>query len=69
MAECFGGGLQNENGLLGDFRADAVAGEDSEVQKHAGTSLTTCKCRPGFARRTAGGGCPPLSLLCYTPQR
>jgi hypothetical protein len=31
--------LKNEDGLLGDFRADTVAGEDGEVQEHA-VSLT-----------------------------
>ena len=31
MAECVRNGLQDKNGLLGDFGADAVAGEDGEV--------------------------------------
>ena len=39
VAECVGNGLQNKNGLLGDFGADSVTGEDGEVQKHAGISL------------------------------
>ena len=39
MAECVGDGLQDEDGLLGDFGADAVAGEDGQVQEHAGISL------------------------------
>ena len=39
MAKCVGNGLQNKNGLLGDFWADSVTGEDREVQKHAGISL------------------------------
>jgi hypothetical protein len=31
MAECVGNGLENQNSLFRDFRADAVAGEDREV--------------------------------------
>ena len=31
MAECVGNGLENEDGLFGDFRANAVAGENREV--------------------------------------
>jgi hypothetical protein len=31
MAEGIGNGLQDEDGLLGDFGPDAVAGEDGEV--------------------------------------
>src|ERR1019366_8645465 len=76
MAESVGNGLKNEDGLLGDFRADTVAGEDGEVQEHEGISLMESTfavqdsqrekrslCRnqePGFARRTAEGGCPHM---------
>ena len=36
MAEAFGQGLQNENGLFRNFRTNAIAGEDSKAQKHEG---------------------------------
>jgi hypothetical protein len=28
--------LQDQNGLLGDFRSDAVAGENGQVEEHEG---------------------------------
>jgi hypothetical protein len=31
MAESTRNGLENEHGLLSDFRADAVAGENGEI--------------------------------------
>ena len=34
MAECVGNGLQDQDCLVGDFGADAVAGEDGQVQEH-----------------------------------
>jgi hypothetical protein len=40
MAEYFGDGLQDEDGLLSDFGADAVAGENSNFQEHEEVSLT-----------------------------
>lgn len=39
MGEGVGNGLQDQDGLLSDFRADAVAGKDGQVQEHA-VSLT-----------------------------
>jgi hypothetical protein len=34
MAKAVGHGLQNEHGLLGNFRPDAVAWQDGEIQEH-----------------------------------
>ncbi len=34
MAESVGDGLEDCDSLFGDFRADAVAGEDGQVQEH-----------------------------------
>jgi hypothetical protein len=39
MVECFGYRFQDPDCLVGDFGAYAVAGEDSQVQEHAGVSL------------------------------
>jgi hypothetical protein len=36
MAETVSDGLQHHHGLLGHFRTDPVAGENSEIQEHAG---------------------------------
>ena len=84
MAEGFGNGLQNEHGLLGDFGANAVAGEDGQVQEHLGISVTeivagACEVgisapQPGFARPDSRGGCPHMHLTdscsrgLHTPQ-
>jgi len=37
MSERAGHGLQSANGLFGNFGANAVAGENANVQKHAGS--------------------------------
>ena len=34
MTEAVGYSLEYENGLFGDFGADAVAGENGEIQEH-----------------------------------
>jgi hypothetical protein len=34
MPEYFSDGFQNADGLVGDFRSDAVAGKSSEVEQH-----------------------------------
>ena len=71
MAECFGNSLKNENGLLGDFRADAVAGEDSEVQKHAGISLMERPVAVQAGLRPADSGrrlSPIKSSLLHAPE-
>ena len=44
MAEGVGDGLQNQDGLFGDFRADAIAGEDGEVQEHGGDLMMEKSC-------------------------
>ena len=41
MAECVGHRLQNFHGLFGDFRTDAVAGQDGYVQEHAVSLMET----------------------------
>src|SRR5258708_29238569 len=63
MAECVCNGLEDEDGLFSDFRADAVAGEDGEIQKHAEISLVE-KCF--FSARSsqtpaAEGGYPHMN--------
>ena len=40
MAEYFGDGLKNQDGLLGNFWTNAVAGENSDLQEHEEVSLT-----------------------------
>jgi imidazolonepropionase-like amidohydrolase len=53
MAECFGHGLKNLDCLVGDFRADTVAGKDGQVQEHVGISLmeSGLRCRPRRTQR------------------
>jgi hypothetical protein len=34
MAKFIGYGLENLDGLIGDFGADAVAGENGEIEDH-----------------------------------
>ena len=51
MAEDVRQRLENKNGLLRDFRTNAIAGEDSKVQKHDGNLVIECFGSSGIESR------------------